>query len=278
MLLKLLISLDLAFADQIFSISWIFTGRNEVLAKVIFSQACVKNSVHSGGVPDQAPPRTRQVPPGTRHPPRPGRYPPGPGRYPPQTMQVPPRTRQVPPQTRQVPPLGPDTLPQTRQVPPRDQTPPQTRQVPPRTRQVPPQTMQVPPRTRQVPPQTRQVPPLGPDTLPRTREVSPRDQTPPPGTADSGIRSTFGRYASYWNAFLFSGNLAKLYLSVPFPRRIGTPYRESSFLDPFLFKSELGGHSTEKTRNMVFTFSRQENHREFCFNRANSLETHDILT
>ena len=46
---------------------------------------------------------------------------------------------------------------------------------------------------------------------PRTREVPPRDQThppqtrqepPPPGTADSGIRSTFGRYASYWNAFL----------------------------------------------------------------------------
>ena len=25
------------------------TGRNEVLAKVIFSQACVKNSVHGGG-------------------------------------------------------------------------------------------------------------------------------------------------------------------------------------------------------------------------------------
>ena len=27
----------------------IVTGRNEVLAKVIFSQACVKNSVHGGG-------------------------------------------------------------------------------------------------------------------------------------------------------------------------------------------------------------------------------------
>ena len=27
----------------------IFTGRNEVLAKVIFSEACVKNSVHRGG-------------------------------------------------------------------------------------------------------------------------------------------------------------------------------------------------------------------------------------
>ena len=28
----------------------IFTGRNEVLAKVIFSQACVMNSVHGGGL------------------------------------------------------------------------------------------------------------------------------------------------------------------------------------------------------------------------------------
>ena len=27
----------------------LITGRNEVLAKVIFSQACVKNSVHRGG-------------------------------------------------------------------------------------------------------------------------------------------------------------------------------------------------------------------------------------
>ena len=66
-------------------------------------------------------------------------------------------------------------------------------------------------------------PPPGPDTHPRTRHASlglspsplglsppPRTKyTPPglstaplPGAADSGIRSTFGRYASYWNAFL----------------------------------------------------------------------------
>ena len=30
----------------------IFTGQNEVLAKVIFSQACVKNSVHRGVPPN----------------------------------------------------------------------------------------------------------------------------------------------------------------------------------------------------------------------------------
>ena len=105
---------------------WFITSRNEVLAKVIFSQACVKNSVHRG-VPDQAglPPRTRQVPPGTR--------------------------------------------------------PPQTRHHHPRTKQVPPN-----------PPWTRHPP--------GTRHPHPSDQTPLPGTA---VRSTFGQYASYWNAFLF---------------------------------------------------------------------------
>ena len=48
-----------------------------------------------------------------------------------------------------------------------------------------------PPRTD--PPPSRQPPP---------REQTPLEQTPPP-EADSGIQSTSGRYASYWNAFLF---------------------------------------------------------------------------
>ena len=43
-------------------------------------------------------------------------------------------------------------------------------------------------------PPPREQTPLGADT--------PQEQTPPP-EADSGIRSTSGRYASYWNAFLF---------------------------------------------------------------------------
>ena len=51
-----------------------------------------------------------------------------------------------------------------------------------------------PPRSR--PPQSRHPP--GADTHP------PREQTTPPREADSGIRSTSGRYASYWNAFLFT--------------------------------------------------------------------------
>ena len=62
--------------------------------------------------------------------------------------------------------------------------------------------------------------PLGrytPQTGTSTGQVHPPDRytpragTPPPGqvhpplgTADYGIRSTFGRYASYWNAFLFA--------------------------------------------------------------------------
>ena len=52
-------------------------------------------------------------------------------------------------------------------------------------------------------PQIRQTPP-------RTRQAPPLDQADPPGPgrqppreADSSIRSTSGRYASYWNAFLF---------------------------------------------------------------------------
>ena len=90
----------------------IFTGRNEVVAKVMFLQVCVcpqrgrvSASVHAG-MPDPHPdqgdppgtrqtlPQTRQTPPGrpprTRqtprdqadNPPRPGRHPPRPGRHP----------------------------------------------------------------------------------------------------------------------------------------------------------------------------------------------------
>ena len=38
---------------------------------------------------------------------------------------------------------------------------------------------------------------------PRTRQTSPPDQADIPPEADTSIRSTTGRYASYWNAFLF---------------------------------------------------------------------------
>ena len=87
---------------------------NEVWGKVIFSEACVKNSVHGGGVPDQVPPPgPGRYPPGTRQVPSPRTRqvtPPGPGRYTPSPRDQAgtPRTRQVhPPGTRQVPPPGP---------------------------------------------------------------------------------------------------------------------------------------------------------------------------
>ena len=86
----------------------IFTGRNEVVAKVIFLHLFVILFT-GGGVlpqcmlgyqppqirqtpPDQTPPppRTRQTPPDQTPPhPGPGRHPPRPGRHPPRTRQTP---------------------------------------------------------------------------------------------------------------------------------------------------------------------------------------------
>ena len=106
-----------------YSFDSFFTGRNEVVAKVMFLQVCVcpqggrvSASVHAGmPIPPhgtrQTPPRSG-IPPGTRQtPPGPGRHPPGPGRHP-------PGTRQTPPGTRQTPPPGPG------RHPPRDQADP----------------------------------------------------------------------------------------------------------------------------------------------------------
>ena len=100
----------------------LITGRNEVVAKVIFLHLSVIHSVHMGGLP--------QCMLGYHHPPR--------SRHPP----------------------GADTPP--------EQTPPE------------------------------QTPHSG------SRHPPPQEQTPPtPQEADSSIRSTNSRYASYWNAFLF---------------------------------------------------------------------------
>ena len=140
-------------------------------AKVIFSQACVKNSVHRGrgeGVCLSAcwdiPPRPG-TPPGPGTPPQ-SRHPPG-TRHPPQ-QTLPPGTRNTQPPQDQAP------------TPPRDQAPP--------------------PPTDQASPQDQAHPP------PETRHNPAPEQTPPPPEADCSIRSTSGRYASYWNAFLFSSN------------------------------------------------------------------------
>ena len=72
-------------------------------------------------------------------------------------------------------------------------------------------------------------PPPGPDP--------PREQTPPPWEADTSIRSTSGRYASYWNAFL---SFECIYYNVfAFSRREWTLKRYDVALERWL------GHSSD---------------------------------
>ena len=116
----------------------IITGRNEVVAKVMFLHVCV--ILFTGGVSGQGEPPT---PPGreNHHP----------------TLIRPPGTRH----------------------PPEADTPHPGRETPPRPA------------------------PRGPDPTPR-HQKSTHPPHPPPREAHSSIRSTSGRYASYWNAFLFN--------------------------------------------------------------------------
>ena len=96
------------------------TGRNEVVAKVIFLHLSVIHSVHGGGDLPQC---------------MLGYHPPRPGRPPPDQADTPSGTRQAPwdqadpPRTRQTPPPGPGRPPRTRQTPHPDQadTPPGSR-------------------------------------------------------------------------------------------------------------------------------------------------------
>ena len=72
----------------------------------------------------------------------------------------------------------------------------------PRTWWTPPGLVDTPPLDQADPPGPGRHPPDLADT-PQTRQIHPRDQADTPPEADSRIRSTSGRYASYWNAFLF---------------------------------------------------------------------------
>ena len=121
------------------NVKTIITGRNEVVAKVIFLHLSVIHSVHRGGVCFSA--CWDNTPPGADTP---LEQTPSPGADPPWSRH--PRSR--PPRSRH----------------PTEQTPPE---------------------------QT----PFGADI--------PLGLSTPPREADSGIRSTSGQYASYWNAFLF---------------------------------------------------------------------------
>ena len=91
------------------------------------------------------------------------------------------------------------------QVHPRAGTPPRTRYTPGQVRYTPLGTRYTPwagtpPLGRYCP---RQVHPLGPGTPPG--RYTPQEQVhPPQNSACCEIRATSGRYASYWNAFLFA--------------------------------------------------------------------------
>ena len=78
--------------------------------------------------------------------------------------------------------------------------------------QTPPPPEHTPPWEQTPPEQTPRADTPQEQTLPPSRY--PPEQTPPgadtpPGEADSSIRSTSGRYASYWNAFLFYNTFFK---------------------------------------------------------------------
>ena len=88
------------------------------------------------------------------------------------------------------PPRGPGRPPPDGGTPPDGEPPPRDQADPPGTRQTPP-WMEESPRMENLPPP------------PRTRQTPPRGTRQTPREADSSIRSTSGRYASYWNAFLF---------------------------------------------------------------------------
>ena len=98
-------------------------------AKVIFSQACVKNSVHRGGgcLPQCM---LGYTPPGADTPLDQADTPTGAETPNPDQADTPPDQADPSPQTRQTPP--------TRQTHTHTPDPPGTRQTPPRTRQTPP--------------------------------------------------------------------------------------------------------------------------------------------
>ena len=149
--------------------TFIFTGRNEVVAKVMFLHVSV--ILLTGGVSGQPP--HRENPPGPGRPPH--------RENPPGTRQTPPPGRESPLRTRQTPPL------QTRQTPPAGRTPPQN--------QADTSPWQGEPPLDQADPQQGEPPWQG--------KAPPGMENPPPREADDSIRSMSGRYASYWNAYLF---------------------------------------------------------------------------
>ena len=169
----------------------IITGCNEVVAKIIFLHLSV--ILFTGGCLPQCmlgcqPPRSRH-PPGADTPQ--GRHP---QEQTPPPKADPPRAdkpqEQTPPQKRKPP---------KSRHPPKADTPPKAD--PPKSRHLP--KKQMPAKSRHPPPPSRH---------------PPRADIPPPREAP-GIWSMSGRYASYWNAFLFNKNFNKNYMKMK--KRIG---------------------------------------------------------
>ena len=140
------------------------------MAKVIFLHLFVILFTGGRGVSSRENPPARENPPSARENPPCQGEPPLPGRTPPGPD---PPLDQADPPNQAEPPLGPD---------PPDQTPPRPGR----------------------PPQTRQTP------LDQADPQPPGPGRPPPPEADSSIRSTSGRYASYWNAFLLTIELVQV--------------------------------------------------------------------
>ena len=178
----------------------------------IFTPVCHSFCSQGGEVPDQAPPLAGTHPPGRS--PRAGTPPLGrcipPGQVHPWQVH-PPLGRYTlqagtPPMSRYSPRAGTPPgryTPQAGTPPPWAGTPPVGRYTPPW--QVHPSGSYTP--LAGTPPGQEQPP----GQLHPPGQVHPPGRYPhPPGTADSGIRSTFGRYASYWNALLLRVKIRRL--------------------------------------------------------------------
>ena len=93
----------------------VITGRNEVVAKVMFLHVCVILFTGGGSPGRESPPGQGEYPLDQGEPPRTRENQPRPGRT--------PRTRQTPPRPGRHPPPDQADTPQTRQTPPGEQTP-----------------------------------------------------------------------------------------------------------------------------------------------------------
>ena len=128
------------------------------------------------------------------------------------------------------PPSQAGRTPRARQTPPGPGRPPRARQTPPaRLGEPPPGQADTPPGPGR-PPRARQTQP------PPTHPTTPSRENPPlpPGEADIRIRSTSGRYASYWNAFLFCIFFAKncMKMKKNWTEKIGSTTEDSKIFFP----------------------------------------------